>query len=256
MSDYEDNQGHEFQEEGLGELPDDLLKERGELEYFKKKAYKDIPPDIKYQGKVKEDTRSGELGSITQGTHVTSTYNSRPINNQEFFVSTNGFVDSCTDEDVVIQYEIPQSRVAVFRSVRWQFLSTDGFTTYVPYFNPLVTKASIRITVNGAPVENVTQNGIDSLQGVGHDWQEIFFVAPAGSLVKVIGIHSFCNGQSWYCHAELRGQLLLSRGLPDNYEIGSLQPEKPRPVVAQPKSPTPAPRRTPTPLPRRRKWLR
>lgn len=83
--------------EGLGDLTDDILYERGELDIpAGQKIPSGIPGapgmpqagyplDISYQDKIREiaDTE-GQRGTMSQGATVRSTYDARPINARDF----------------------------------------------------------------------------------------------------------------------------------------------------------------------------
>lgn len=91
----------ETEEINLGDLTDDILRERGEdiAETGDIVPYSGgrLPPmatnapDVRFLQKVADDVRrEGVEGTVSQGARVTSTYDARPVNARDF-ISTNEF---------------------------------------------------------------------------------------------------------------------------------------------------------------------
>lgn len=87
-----------IEDAGLGDLTDDILFERGELDIpagqkipvgVPGAPYSGVgatyPPDVAYQQKVRAAADAeGEKGTMSQGSSVNSTYDARPINARDF----------------------------------------------------------------------------------------------------------------------------------------------------------------------------
>ena len=94
---FEDRQEVPAVEGGLGDLTDDILFERGELDVpAGTRIPRDVPgapgrpgatypPDVAYQQKVRDVADAeGVKGTLSQGAEVTSTYDARPINARDW----------------------------------------------------------------------------------------------------------------------------------------------------------------------------
>lgn len=86
--------GGEFEdrEDGLGELPEDILRERGELDAFKLDA-KAAPPawDQQYMHDVLK--QPGVIGAPPDASRVVSTFDARPINAYDFLANGGTLVE-------------------------------------------------------------------------------------------------------------------------------------------------------------------
>ena len=81
--------GHEFQQAQMGDLPADIEHERGEIEKTAMRAGKlarhpQFPPDVAYQQRRANEAAAGEVGTVTQGASVRTTFDARPINGRDF----------------------------------------------------------------------------------------------------------------------------------------------------------------------------
>ena len=86
----------------LGDLTDDILYERGELDIpagqkipagmpgAPGNVHAGYPPDVGYQDKVRETADvEGVKGTLSQGATVRTVYDARPINSRDFFHTDN-----------------------------------------------------------------------------------------------------------------------------------------------------------------------
>ena len=80
--------GHEFQQAQMGDLPADIGHERRELPSPLKAGSvarnPRFPPDVAYQDRRAKAAAAGEVGTVSQGASVRSTYDARPINGRDF----------------------------------------------------------------------------------------------------------------------------------------------------------------------------
>lgn len=86
---------HEFEDRQLGDLTDDISRERGEL--GPKRAARPplrrapMPPDMAISARMRKDeTETGIEGTISQGADVRAVFDTRPINARDF-IHTNTF---------------------------------------------------------------------------------------------------------------------------------------------------------------------
>ena len=93
----------------LGDLTDDILYERGELDIPAGQRIPEgvvgapggpgpgYPPDVSYQDAVRETAdKEGEKGTLSQGATVRSTYDARPINARDWMFTDTFTVPSDT----------------------------------------------------------------------------------------------------------------------------------------------------------------
>ncbi len=222
MGEFQDDRESE-----LNELPAGIGKERGErvgyetegsrLTDFRQGLYGrpdtggQPPIDIRQQNQIAE--RPSEVGSVPLGFDVTSTYDARPVNARDFLETfqlefvLNGCALSHTEEAF---YDIPNGFVAVTRGFRY-------FTD--PIIISPVPDNGITFTLiaDSIAVPNYTE--------VLMPYDEPNFV-PCYALTnptKRIGIritYPNTGGQQGTVNmtVQLYGNLLLSRGLPVQYE--------------------------------------
>lgn len=69
---------------GLGELPEDLANERGDLDTYATRAAGNMSPDMVSASRGKMDAGETGLGSPKIDYGVRSVYDSRPVNTREF----------------------------------------------------------------------------------------------------------------------------------------------------------------------------
>lgn len=150
----------EFGEEinTLGELPEEIEAERARVRHTRSKSKRsssrrDAIGDIKYQGK--SNYKSKKTGTIPYNSKVTSTFDSRPVNAQDFLFSTVGrFLLPATDpalpSTVKLSYPVPGGFIAVLRGYRYELLPIVP----IPH-----TSLILNISVN-----NVAQLGYKNLR--------------------------------------------------------------------------------------------
>ena len=226
----------EREDNELGELPPALLKERKEgLDYvnegtrydgfFAKSPFDQrnygAPPDISLENQV--INRPGEIGSVPRRYDVTSTFDARPVNGRDFLetftlnyqfippppplAKANQIGQSVIDSDT---FTVPDGYVGVVRGFRY-FVNNmlnlgDQFL--------LVTLISDGVPVNNydkVPLPQIVNDFI-SCYGISNPLKTIGLTIehpePAHfTLIEDISIR-----------VELYGNLLLSRGIPSQYE--------------------------------------
>lgn len=133
----------------LGELPEDLSNERGDLNTYALRAAENMSPDMASAQRGRVDAAETGVGSPKIDYSVRSIYDSRPINSREF----NLWFTAVGDDASAVQIEVfrncfivPAGYVAVLRGVTILVgppLIPD-FTNY---------DGVLRIAVNGAIVD-------------------------------------------------------------------------------------------------------
>lgn len=156
--------------------------------------------------------------------NVTSTYDARPIQSQDFFRAGGTLVlsgDQLT-ETSIFSFVVPAGRVAVVRFCYWEFDPIYAPNTIVSVLN--------YITLDGArlkfydDIQNLQTTGI---QGIG-----TFFIANQGQTVAINSIRvsnitvaarnvGLLVPFDPAYQAYFTGNMLLSRNLPPEFEIGS-----------------------------------
>lgn len=248
MSEFED------QINELGELPEDILgsSERDELRSYGKagSGHVSIPPstgrvpvslnpptglpsDIAVESAIRGE--SGPPGSPPIPASVTTTWDARPINARDFLQTRVGTMEIDTGDPPSIKleneyrYTVPEGYVGVLR----------GFS----YSASVYTERSLSSLDNGdfsAPVASTLL--IDSLIVPDYESMDLgqsanfqiptFVIALAGQtfILRTVhdasiitAIHAALGGRDSVINtrATLYGQILLSRGLPSQFEIMS-----------------------------------
>lgn len=227
----------ENRENNLGELPEDISFERGDLADYKKRAYyvppgSDVPPDIVKQSEINKQISGLPQGSPGYDVSVQSVFDTRPINATDFIASSNGFVDACSVADILLSYTIPEGRVAIIRGIRWMFALNAGAGIVIanvpPEQSPVSVLNQILLKINGVVPDSLINNNISAFQGIGMEWQTFHTVAGPGQVITahVKNVEPQCNGGSVVCHVEIRGNLILTSGLPYPFEVGTRPPTK------------------------------
>lgn len=231
----------EKEESQLGELTDALFRERGGFPPLARNPRyqpgqyvpgQTVPPDIAYQGRVgKAVEQFGEFGTVEQSTYVQSTFDARPINGVDFltkqkvriaFQNPNG---AAVDVPGEVSFIVPQGYVGILRGFAWSF--------NVPIFprddNDSFEMGIVSISVL---VNNVAQNFYNDLDAFGANvanFLPTYIIAETGNEIKVrinLGNLNPAGITNTTLYDEdmtitLYGNLLLSRGLPAQFEPGS-----------------------------------
>ena len=191
-----------------------------------------VPGDIAEQARIAR-ALPGVVGlSPGYNIDVQSVFDTRPVNATDFHVSTNGFVAADLANTLLLSYTVPNGKIALIRGIRWQFtMSAPNSISGIPDDSAVSGRQkAIILQINGNTPADLIDNNIPAFQGVGSNWQDIFIVVGPSQLIEVV---SAIGDTSVFGHAEIRGTLLLSRGLPYPFEIGS----KKEPVSTPPKRP-------------------
>ena len=205
----------------LGELPESLFREHeGRYPQQKDQAQfrsgQQMPPDINYQaGAMRDIERHGEIGSREFVGQVTTTFDARPINSRDFLM-----VDK-----VRYKHSLPNGNPnEVFTPAVGRFTVPQGFTAILREFSWIIDDGNFVppqafIAVNGVPSPNY-----DNLRYLTNNFVgrvPCYIMALPGQNIDIVltanDPDEFDTDVTFYMH----GNLLLSRGLPLNYEATS-----------------------------------
>lgn len=226
----------ERQNRRLGELSDLLLRERGE-EF---RRVNDLPqlraPDVKnpfFPGLLNSPLGgAGESGQQSPGSsqeqmRVSSVYNIRPINARDFFLPA---ILNNTGTEVYGAVDFPNGFIGVLREI-----SVQMFNTTAPdriYISPVDGVAHPQFVVGVSQMPDIFQlrdEVLSALSGTINTESGIIYDQlyrhPVHMIVPEDGTLYFgmsnIPASVGMVRFELYGNLLASRGLPPNFEIGS-----------------------------------
>lgn len=234
MSEFEDRENE------LGELPPELMRERGTTypptapqripPAFPGQSRSYVPPDVQARSNA-YDNGAGELGSPVIPATVTSTFDARPINARDWKITTVGLLNRDGDGAPATQtlsatYNVPAGYVGVMRG----FQFSPRIVPWIPLDN--TTNESFDWVTVTILVNNIVQADYDSLKfGPTMDRpQEVFVLAGETQTltIQVNFLASFIRGQSIFENFEttpvllqMYGNALLTRGLPTPFEIAT-----------------------------------
>ncbi|MES9859103.1 MAG: hypothetical protein ABW166_21330 [Sedimenticola sp.] len=219
---------HEEREDNeLGELPLSSRLERGEnigysdkgtrFDRFSGSSLLDnrnygAPYDIRQENDVR--SRPGEMGSIPRRFDVTSTFDARPVNGRDFLKTF--FLDFEVDGDE----EISDTKTALFQV-------PDGYIGIIRGFRYFLTRylnIEARAMTVGIIADSVILNEYDNmeLEQIVNDFIPVYGISNS---LKNIGVkikHPYpidiLGEETVQCRVQLYGNLLLSRGIPAQYE--------------------------------------
>lgn len=239
------HEDREKEESQLGELTRPILKERGGFPPISNQPLyeqgqpippmgfdRNTPPDIDYQQDVRRQVdQFGQLGTQPQKTFVTSTFDARPINGVDFLVKEKVRVafqnpnGAAVDIPGEVAFEVPPNYIGILKGFAWSF--------EVPIL-PKDDNDNFELVIDNVSVliNNTRQNFYDNLQAYGThvpDLLPCYFIAETGQEIKLrvqLGNKAGGNVTNTTLYDQdmtitLYGNLLLSRGLPAQFEPGS-----------------------------------
>lgn len=230
----------ENEREKLGDLPDGLARERGELNFLNDRL-SGVPPDMARSNATRDAARSVGIGGPVVDYTVRGVYDSRPINGTDFY----NFVHCEAAENGPESFQslqVPAGRVAILRRV--DFFEPDDGNNPLPV--PSVLAASlfaadlyVTITKNGGTVlpTNMEIPGgsassllyLASIPISAPASVDCFIVYDEGDIIG--HSHEFPTFDGGY-YVGYYGNLLLKTGIPANFEVGNKGAGTPAQVVA------------------------
>lgn len=156
-------------------------------------------------------------GTISQNVEVISTFDTRPINAIDFYFASSTSVEPTGTAQFL--FTVPSGYVAVLRGFKYALQ-----TIFTPFNRSWVT---CTVNINGSAVQNY--NALQLGQVV-NDLVPIHAIAKEGDIIEIaVTILAAILPPGTITidvAAEMHGNLLLSRGLPSNFEIGNIKPAK------------------------------
>lgn len=213
---------------GMGELPEDLANERGDLNTYALKALSDVSPDMVSAAQGRADEKMTGLGSPTMDYTVRSVYDSRPPSGKDFNLWFRADQPVCGSQDFTgfaRAWQVPAGYMAVVRGVR--ILMDPTSDPGIPYHG------LFRLLVNGASLEPeqmiVGQGNANSvpvqLQGIpfrdGDDGISTFVIADEYQFVGV-EFPFISTGFNVNPYVGFYGNFLLKTGRPAMFEPSNL----------------------------------
>lgn len=212
----------------LGELPEDLSNERGDLAGYALKASGNQSPDMQRAAIGRAAERLTGLGSPTMDYTVRSVYDSRPPSGKDFNLWFTTTTPACGVEDFsgfAQAWQVPNGYVAVIRRVK--ILLDPTASVGLPFHGTL------RILINGASndpdimvVGSGNANSVPSqLTGIpfrdGDDGVETFVIADQNQMVGV-DFPIYSPGTGVQPFVGFYGNFLLKTGRPAMFEPSNL----------------------------------
>lgn len=230
---------------GVGELPEDLLHERGEFP-FQHPGEDQIPPDMAGNVRARDNLARTGIGGPLSDYNVRGVYDSRPINGVDFNTAAYLYVaENVRDSHDIFQ--VPAGHVAVLREVTF-FDPDDGFpaVAWQVSLGATVLAASlfsadigIQFLKNKGVISPINMNPVNPSNPANDfyfDWLpvslpnsiETFLVFDEGEVMG-LNVRPTFNGAF---NVIAYGQLLLKTGVPAPFEVGNKGAGKPVKALA------------------------
>ncbi len=236
--------GNDNERNELGDLPPDLLRERGEDPMFNDRPGS-LPPDMARSDSVRQAAAEAGIGGPVLDYGVRGVYDSRPVNAIDFY---NTYLVSLANAYNFVgtpaMLQVPQGRVAVLRRVEF---SDPGAASGIgnQYTFPAVKAdnlllADFYVTVlrNGGVVQPVDMrvpgavgfNYKDAIPIKGGDSIDTFLIYDEG---EQIGLNFYLSSATvGDVFVKFYGNLLLKTGVPPNFEVANKAAGMPTRVAA------------------------
>jgi hypothetical protein len=214
---------------GMGELPEDLSDERGDLNTYQLRAAEQMAPDMASAQRGRLDAAETGVGSPKIDYSVRSIFDSRPINSREFNLWFTAEGNDATPVDITVFrkcFFVPSGYVAVLRGVTVLVgpAITPPFTNYdgllrIAVGGSVVDPPDVEVGPEvGAPGTLLTQLEIpfQTNQEV-----ETFVIADES---ETVGVFLNIGGESAEAdnlQVGFRGAFLLKTGVPAQFQAAN-----------------------------------
>ncbi len=214
---------------GLGELPEDLARERGDLDTYSLRAAENMSPDMASAQRSRVDAHDTGVGSPKIDYSVRSIFDSRPINSREFNLWFYGAqVEEGPGPDIAVFrkcFYVPSGYVACLRGV-----TVLAAPTQIPEFTNY--DGLLGIAVDGSIVDPpqvevgpvVTNTGLTQINIPFQSNQEVetFVLADENSTVGLfLTVNSTIVIDSEDLQVGFRGAFLLKTGVPGQFQAAN-----------------------------------
>lgn len=205
---------------GLGDLPDPLKHERGEIPIQEPFNSTSIPPNIAYQARALEAAQKTKVGSPFKYNFVPMAYDARPVQGQDFRLDSGTTIAPETGDPFrkpIFDKEIPPGEIWILRQFMWDFAPALAAQIYWPY---------ITVAVNG-----VAQKGQSNMFiAPGDIVYDTWAIAGAGDRLQIIADTTEAQTdpgvpEVYYLVAECYGQILIDTGMPKEFIPSNTTPE-------------------------------
>lgn len=166
--------------------------------------------------------KKAPIGTIPEKTFVRSTFDTRPINEIDF-ISTPPSQDLSGGEGVLTMsfpYQVPPNRVAIVRGFRYEVTPEVS--------NALLSYYSLSFTLDGIYVQGYTNLNLGQTLPA---YRPCHIIVNQESVITAIltlnvTLWTLAPSVTLTGNFEFYGNLLLSRGLPANFEPGEIMPSE------------------------------
>lgn len=210
----------ELEAQRLGELPDDILLERPDV------TADDLYRPVTVATTAAPDVAPSDYPGVTGlnvpkfGTLVQSVFDTRPINGYDFYDGDRQtvLVDPCTLTVIPMSlfgFRVPQGYVAVVRRI---ILSNVIGIPAVDIVTGILGTMNMSVLLSNVAVpgmSNVLVLGMDAIY-------DTHIIADENQIIDVVLSDFGAAATSVTITGLLYGNLLLKRGLPPTFEVGSL----------------------------------
>lgn len=214
---------------GVGDLPDDMLRERGEYP-FPGPAQSNLPPDMVGDMAARKALASTGIGGPYSDYNVRGIFDSRPINGFDFNEMTHLPVPAGGEGTTFSRnacLTVPQGRVLVLRDIT--FYNLDDGNGNVIADNAKVYDFFAQITKNGGVVDPIFMNtGFEFFPVKGPCLVDTFLIYDEG---EVLGLNLSSDSGN-FVYVVFHGNLLLKTGVSANLEVANKGAGKPTTVAA------------------------
>lgn len=207
---------HEFedrQNDGIGELPTDISRERGDLDPYLLKQQHEARLDVLYQQRIRD--AEIETGTAPYGGDSIAHYDSRPINAKDWdFTGLDTYVDNGAVGDTLntTTFTVPAGFIGVIRGWRYQMIPTISIA---------IDAFLVSLLIDGQAPINYFQ--LFKGQAIA-DFIPTFLLVRSGGTVGLGFLATAAigtGGETRTLHSEFVGNLLQDTGAPLEQEISN-----------------------------------
>lgn len=217
--------------EELGDLPDDLLRERHELTRYGGR-HGDVPADMLKNAGARAGAANAPLGVPQLDFDVRSVYDSRPVQGRDFNQWFQSGAHGNTSTAFLQCMTVPVGWVFVVRRIMLRAAATLVWTGASQYLVAVTWNSSIVMPEQQpAPVAPTTTDYIPMDPG---DSFELFLIADEGDTVGVQLFNGADGSQSipdQTVKIGFYGNMLLKTGVPSQFQIANYAGTKGRPYT-------------------------
>lgn len=216
---------------GLGELPEDLSNERGDLATYALKAAENMSPDMASAQRGRMDARDTGVGSPKIDYNVRSVYDSRPINHREFNLWFQGEITSEPPAVMTMPifrscFFVPSGYVMVLREVTFLVQPFSSLLNYDLSFSIIVNGGIVdpMQVETGPEIGDALPVQLAILARDGEATKTFVFGDEGDSVgvdVQIAGLPDFETTDATFIQVGYYGQFLLKTGVPAQFQAAN-----------------------------------